>query len=180
MHTRKCRQEASDRFAASPLGRAWLTVHEPRHITAAMIAIYMSFFACAVGMAFIADRSDPREQVVEMTSGVFMLIAGVLGTVGAWRGAHWLERPATVAGGVSVPLIALSLATGLDALSATDKSHVMLLMLALAGPAELVFYKRSKRLKCGAYAIGSGPLTPDQVAMAVDAMAEVEDPARAK
>lgn len=82
--------------------KIWLTISEPRVLTACAVAVYIFSFGLGLYIttthASVAVGSDDRwVALFWVMSGVLMLSFTPLAIVGAWRGMWMVERPALLA-----------------------------------------------------------------------------------
>ena len=94
--------------------RLWESLHEPRAVTAVMIACYGVLVALAASIL-----AGPGRTPLDVVLGCILLaIGGGIGVISAWRGAFWAEGPALL-----LAAIGLTTVTVVDALRvvATDQ-----------------------------------------------------------
>lgn len=93
--------------------RLWLSVHEPRVITAIFVAWYAAAVVCGWGMVLHSVPTILPEPVDTM-EGVIMVTGGLLGIPAAWSGRWWAERGAlaclTLVGVILLGMTALAMA----------------------------------------------------------------------
>lgn len=70
--------------------RVWMTLHEPRWVTAAMVGVYGALVKMTVTIL-----SSPGGTPLDVVLGCLLLaVGGGIGILSAWRGAFWAEGPA--------------------------------------------------------------------------------------
>ena len=153
--------------------RMWGSLHEPRTVTAVMVAIYLLLTASA--LLILTDR--PAHDVTTIFAASFMLIGGLVGVPSAWRGAWWSEGPAAMSALAGLAMLAV-----IDLLAAVDHARLPGYPLTLTLLVALFFVTRAVRIWPQMYAPGRGPMTPTREAeIRADTMVRVAgDAARAQ
>lgn len=128
--------------------RAWGSLHEPRTVTAVMVAAYA---LVAIQATMILADDDPHDLAV-LIAAVFMMAGGLVGVPTAWRGAWWLELGAagTVLSGFLFVAL-LDMADHPDTLPGYSTLRTVLIVL--------FFLSRALRIAPDMYAPGKGPQT---------------------
>ena len=145
----------------------WGSLHDPRTVTAIMVAAYA---LVAVQATMILTDNAPHD-VASLIAATFMVAGGVVGVPTAWRGAWWLELGA--AGAVMsgcIFLAVLDLTARPDILPGYSELRTVLIAL--------FFVTRALRIAPDMYAPGRGPVTPTREAqIRAEAMVTLADEA---
>lgn len=150
----------------NPLSRLWRSLEEPPEVT--MFAVVVHFAAFVTGMGLWLDSTPVMEAVprgFEVGLGVAFVASGLVGLPSAWTGKWWLERIT-----LSVMLSALTVMVGIMLSTTVLGEDVYWLTLFLMVPAYGFYVTRWLRMRKTAYKPGTGPLTPYQKAMVLEAV----------
>lgn len=149
--------------------RMWGTLHEPRTVTALMVAIYALVTTSAV--LILLDR--PPHDLATVFAAALMLLGGLVGIPTAWRGAWWLEYPAALAA-----VSGLAMLAAIDLVEAVDHARLPAYPAILTILVGLFFITRMMRIAPAMYAPGRGPMTPTREAkIRADTMVALADAA---
>lgn len=153
--------------------KVWGSLHEPRTVTATMVAVYALLTTSAV--LILTDRL--AHDVATIFAASFMLIGGIVGMPSAWRGAWWSEGPAAMSALSGLVMLAI-----IDLQAAVDHARLPGYPLTLTLLVALFFVTRAMRIWPEMWAPGRGPMTPTREAqIRADTMvAMAEDAARAQ
>ena len=148
------------------LSRIWRSLEEPPEVTAFAVVVHFAAFVTGLGLCF---DSTPVlagvPQVFETGLGVAFVASGLVGLPSAWTGRWWLERIT-----LSVMLSALTVLVGILLSTSVMGADVYWLTLFLMVPAYAFYITRWLRVRKTAYKPGTGPLTPHQKAMVLEAV----------
>ena len=150
----------------NPLSRIWRSLEEPPEVTAFAVVVHFAAIVGGLGLCFDSAPvlvAVPR--VFETGLGVAFALAGLVGLPSAWAGKWWLERIA-----LSVMLSALTVMVGILLSTSVVGADVYWLTLFLMVPAYAFYITRWLRMRKTAYKPGTGPLTPHQKAMVLEAV----------
>ena len=141
----------------------WESVEEPRWVTVAMLGAYTLTFV--VGVVVLKNTNGHITGFSSWSTGLLLIISGVLGFPSAWRGAWWAERAALIAwigGWIS------SFVTFAD-IDRNQGLTIPIVTVCMGGLVILFGVTRLLRVWQLPYAPGRGPVPPERAMLVEDA-----------
>ena len=143
----------------SPL---WLSLHEPRVITAIIVLFYaLHAFVGFLGIIAVAHPHNTSGVAFRVVCA-FALVTGTIGVPSAWSGRHWVERVATVLGMGTTLLAAVVALSFVVALPAGPKAYLSLLIALVTGGTLALWATRHARVTRLVWAFGKEPVAYQQ------------------